>query len=156
MILTEKMGEGSIVKAEDRKRDPNLDAIQKVGAAVVSDGKVMVVRKKGQRTDEYFMAGGKMEGEETQRQTLVRELQEELGVEVADYQYIGSYEDLAVFEGTPIVLHAYCVHIAGRPQPHNEIKEYAWIDSEFESKGFKVSSIMAQHVIPRLVEMGQI
>ena len=83
---------------EDRKRDPNLKAIQKVGAAVVRDGKVLVLRKRAQPSPEYYMAGGKMEGDETQRETLARELQEELGVEVEDYEYIGSFEDEAVFE----------------------------------------------------------
>lgn len=143
-----------MTKPEDRKRDPNLKAIQKVGAAVVQDGKVLVLRKKSQPSPEYYMAGGKMEGNETQRETLVRELKEELGVDVEDYEYIDSFEDEAVFEKTPIVIHAYYVKVKGQPEPANEVKEYAWIDPDFESKGFEVSSIMAKRVIPRLVEKG--
>lgn len=143
-----------MTRPEDRKRDPNLNAIQKVGAAVVRDGKVMVLRKKTQPSPEYYMAGGKMEGDETQRETLARELDEELGVEVEDYEYIGSFEDEAVFEKTPIVIHAYYVKVGGQPQPANEVKEYAWIGPDFEAKGYEVSSIMAKCVIPRLVEKG--
>ncbi len=143
-----------MTKPEDRKRDPNLNAIQKVGAAIVHDGKVLVLRKKNQPSPEYFMAGGKMEAGETQRQTLFRELMEELKVTVKEYDYIGSYEDNAVFEGTPLVIHAYYVRIDGVPTPANEVKEYAWIDADFAAAGYEVSSIMAQQVMPQLVEMG--
>jgi 8-oxo-dGTP pyrophosphatase MutT (NUDIX family) len=100
------------------------------------------------------MAGGKMEDGETQRETLLRELAEELSVKASRYEYIDSYEDNAVFEGTPIVIHAYYVEIEGEPAPASEIKEYAWIDADFETKGFGVSSIMGKRVIPRLVELG--
>jgi 8-oxo-dGTP diphosphatase len=139
---------------EDRQRDPDLDAIQKVGAAIVSDGKVLVVRKKNQPSAEYYMAGGRMEDGETQRGTLLRELTEELSVKVSRYEYLGSYQDNAVFEGTPIVIHAYYVEIEGEPKAANEIKEYAWIDADFEAKGLSVSSIMGKRVIPQLVERG--
>jgi 8-oxo-dGTP diphosphatase len=142
------------VKPEDRKRDPSLNAMQKVGAAIVQDKKVLVVRKKTQNKPEYFMAGGKMEGDETQRETLLRELDEELGVNVKQIEYIGSYEDLAVFEGTPIVIHAYSVEIEGEVMPQSEIKEYAWIDRNFEKNGIEVSSIMAKKVIPELIKKG--
>jgi 8-oxo-dGTP diphosphatase len=142
-----------MTKPEDRKRDPDLDAIQKVGAAIVHDGKVLVLRKKGQPSAEYYMAGGKMEEGETQRETLFRELKEELQVSVEHYEYIGSYSDLAVFEGTPIVIHAYYVRVLGTPSPAHEVKEYAWIDAGFEKAGYQVSSIMSKQVMPRLVEM---
>jgi 8-oxo-dGTP pyrophosphatase MutT (NUDIX family) len=137
-------------------RDPDLDAIQKVGAAIVQDRKVLVVRKRNQPSAEYYMAGGRMEQGETQRETLVRELMEELGVTVAEYEYIGSYSDQAVFEGTPILIHAYYVRISGEPIPSDEVKEYAWIGPDFAADGYTVSSIMAKKVIPRLVEMGRI
>jgi 8-oxo-dGTP diphosphatase len=143
-----------MVNPEDRQRDPDLDAIQKVGAAIVSNGKVLVVRKKNQPSAEYYMAGGRMEDGETQRETLLRELAEELSVKASRYEYIDSYEDNAVFEGTPIIIHAYYVEIEGEPKAASEIKEYIWIDAEFEAKGLSVSSIMGKRVIPRLVELG--
>jgi 8-oxo-dGTP diphosphatase len=145
-----------MVNPEDRRWDPELDAIQKVGAAIVSNGKVLVVRKKNQPSAEYYMAGGRMEDGETQRETLLRELDEELNVKVSRYEYIDSYEDNAVFEGSPIVIHAYYVEIEGEPTAASEIKEYAWIGSDFEAKGFSVSSIMGKRVIPRLVELGHL
>ena len=137
---------------ENQKRDPNSTAIQKVGAAIIKDKKVLVVRKKSHADDEYYMAGGKMEGEETQRETLERELKEELDVEVTQVEYLGSFEDIAVFEQKPIVIHAYHVNVKKEPSAQSEIKEYAWIDRDFEAKGFEVSSIMAKKVIPELIK----
>lgn len=140
------------VKPENRKRDQSLPIMQKVGAAIVQDKRVLVVRKKTRADREFVMAGGKMEGDETQRETLDRELYEELGVIVTKAEYLGSYEDLSAFKRVPLVIHAYKVQIKGRPEPHSEIKEYAWIDRDFEKKGIPVSSIMAKQVIPELIK----
>ena len=142
------------MKPENRKFDPSLNAMQKVGAAIVRDGKVLVVRKNTQKKTDYFMAGGKMEPGETQIETLRRELDEELGVRISEYLYVGSFEDLAVFEGTPIVIHAYYVLVDNEPVSSSEIKEYRWISPNFEQEGIPVSSIMAKQVIPELVSRG--
>src|SRR5690242_13737264 len=123
MVRTKRVRQ-STIRPEDKKRDASNTAIQKVGAAVVQDGKALVVRKKTQKKSEYFMAGGRMEADETQRDTLARELKEELGVDVASMEYIGTFEDLGVFEGTPIIIHAYIVRIIGDPSAQSEIKEY--------------------------------
>lgn len=138
---------------EERRRDKSLDAIQKAGAAIVQDGKVLVVRNKTQTSPEYFMAGGKMEGDETQRETLVRELMEELGVDIKLMEYLGSYNDIDMLGAGPIVIHAYYVEIdeAKNIEPRGEIKEYAWVDKDFEEKGIPLGSIMARKVIPELV-----
>ncbi|MDW3846379.1 MULTISPECIES: NUDIX hydrolase [Micromonospora] len=144
------------MRPEDRQRDPNLDAIQKVGAAIVRDGKVMVVRKKDQPSAEYYMPGGRMEEGETQRETLFREIREELCVDIDHYEYVGSFEDRAVFEGTPIVIHAYLVTVVGEPSAANEVKEYRWIGQDHEREGLTVSSIMAKQVIPALVKGGRL
>ncbi|MEU8114954.1 NUDIX domain-containing protein [Micromonospora sp. NPDC048986] len=144
------------MKPEDRLRDPNLDGIQKVGAAIVRDGKVLVVRKKDQPSAEYYMPGGRMEEGETQRETLFREVREELCVDIDYFEYVGSFEDRAVFEGTPIVIHAYLVTVVGVPTAANEVREYAWIDQHHERQGLEVSSIMAKQVIPALVKAGRL
>ena len=56
----------------------------RVVAALIADreGRLLLVRKRG--TDRFMQAGGKPEAGETARAALVRELQEELGLEVAE------------------------------------------------------------------------
>jgi 8-oxo-dGTP diphosphatase len=139
-----------------RQSDPEFTGIQKVGAAVIHERKVVALRKANQPSSEYYMAGGKLEAGETQLQALERELDEELGVTVREYQYLGTFEDVAVFEGTPIRIHAYAVHIDGTPAPANEVKEYRWFTSGWVEEGVELSSILAREVIPLLVERGQI
>ena len=94
-----------------------------------------------------------MEGDETQRETLVRELMEELGVDIKLMEYLGSYNDIDMLGAGPIVIHAYYVEIdeAKNIEPRGEIKEYAWVDKDFEEKGIPLGSIMARKVIPELV-----
>lgn len=136
----------------ERLRLDEEGVIEKVGAAVVTDRKVLVVRKLNQTKSDYYMAGGRMEMGETQLQTLERELYEELGIGIVQYQYLGSYRDLAVFEEVPIIIHAYWVIPDREPSVQSEIKEYKWIDATFNEKGIPVASIMAKKVIPELIK----
>ncbi|MGW2049836.1 NUDIX hydrolase [Streptomyces sp. NPDC001858] len=142
-------------RPEDRLYDPTQAAIQKVGAAIVKDNRILVVRKKKQEGEEYIMPGGRMEGGETQRETLYRELREELGVDVSAYDYLGTFSDIAVFEGEPLIIHAYVVEVEGEMTPQAELGELRWIDAHFQEQGIKVGSIMAKKVIPRMVSLGR-
>ncbi len=135
-----------------KTKDPDFEGIQKVGAAVVHNRKVIALRKANQPSSEYYMAGGKIEEGETQAETLARELAEELQVAVARFEYLGTYEDAAVFEGTPIRIHAYAVEVTGDPTPASEVKEYRWFDSDWQNEGVELSSILAAKVIPALRE----
>jgi 8-oxo-dGTP pyrophosphatase MutT (NUDIX family) len=49
----------------------------------------------------YRPLGGGIEFGESSEQTIHRELQEELGAEVCDLQYLGTLENIYVFNGTP-------------------------------------------------------
>jgi 8-oxo-dGTP pyrophosphatase MutT (NUDIX family) len=144
-----------MIQPEDRLYDPTLRAIQKVGAAILDGNKILVVRKEKQEGEEYIMPGGRMEDGETQKETLVRELREELGVEVVTYEYLGSFNDIAVFEGEPLVIHAYRVEVDGEMRPQAELSECRWVDANFEAEGVKIGSIMARKVIPHLVRTGK-
>jgi len=128
--------------------------IEKVGAAIVRNKKVLVVRKAGQPSPEFFTAGGKIEEGETHYQTLARELKEELGVDVERLEYLGSYRDVAVFEAVPIVIHAYYVEVTGEPRPSAEIRELKWIGKS--DADISVSSIMANQIIPELERSGRL
>ena len=49
----------------------------------------------------YRPLGGGIEFGETSEQTIHRELMEEIGVEVRDLKYLGTLENIFVFNGTP-------------------------------------------------------
>lgn len=129
--------------------------IEKVGAAIVRNKKVLVVRKEGQPSPEFFTAGGKIEGGETHYETLVRELKEELNVDIERIDYLGSFRDVAVFEAVPIIIHAYYVEVIGEPHPSAEIRELKWVDKSDRSS-VSISSIMAEQIIPALERSGRL
>lgn len=127
--------------------------IDKVGGIIINDKKILVQRKNNDR-EECIIPGGKREGNETDFETLKRELKEELNVELVEAEFIGGYDDIAVFSNKPIHVQTYLVKISGEIKVQNEIKEALWIDKDYKSKGIKVGSILGKYIIPKLVEEG--
>lgn len=127
--------------------------IDKVGGAIIKDKKILVQRKKNNRC-EYIIPGGKREGNETDFETLKRELFEELDVELINVEFIGGFDDIAVFSDEPIHIQTYIAEIKGKINCKNEIKEAIWIDKDYSSQGIEVGSILAKFVIPELIKRG--
>lgn len=125
--------------------------IYKVGAVIIKGRKLLVVKKRGLET--FISPGGKPQGNEGPQATLVRELNEELGVRVLDALWLGCFEGEAVFDDAQIMMDTYVVQIAGNPKPHSEIEGLAWINSKYKDAGIKVAPLIEQFIIPKLVEM---
>jgi 8-oxo-dGTP diphosphatase len=81
--------------------------IDTVAWVLVEDGRILCGRPRGK--DVYFVPGGKREGAETDLQTLVREVAEELTVELdaATAVHVGTYE-AAVADGHATVVRMAC------------------------------------------------
>lgn len=125
--------------------------IDKVGGIILKDKKILVQRKNNNR-EECIIPGGKREGKETDFETLKRELQEELSVELLNAEYIGTYQDLAIFSNKPLQVITYLATMKGEIKCNNEIKEAIWIDKDYKKQGIKVGSILEKYVIPELVK----
>lgn len=125
--------------------------IDKVGAVILKDKKILVQRKKNNR-EECIIPGGKRENNETDFETLKRELLEEISVCIESFSYMGTYEDIAVFSGKPIRVTTYIVTVSGEIRCNNEIKEILWIDRNYIKEKIKVGSILAEYVIPELIK----
>ena len=125
--------------------------IDKVGGIILKDKKILVQRKKNNR-EECIVPGGKREGKETDLETLKRELMEELSITLLEAEFIGGYDDIAVFSGLPIHVQAYLVKYDGEIICNNEIKEAIWIDRNYEANGIQVGSILGEYIIPELIE----
>jgi 8-oxo-dGTP diphosphatase len=117
-----------------------VPTVQVVGAALVRDGRVLACR----RTSPAHLAGlwefpgGKVEPGETDEQALVRELQEELGVDVEVGPRVGPELDLggtavmrvhvcALPDGTEPVAHE---HDALRWLAADELDDVPWIPAD--------------------------
>ncbi len=125
--------------------------IDKVGGVILKDKKILVQRKNNGR-EECIIPGGKREGSESDFETLKRELMEELSVQLIDTEYLGTYQDIAVFSNKQLQVITYLVKIEGEIQCNNEIKEALWIDRNYKELGIKVGSILGDYVIPELIK----
>ena len=129
--------------------------IYKAGGILIRDRKILVTRSRGKQS--FYAPGGKIEGGETAQQSLVRELKEEVSIEVEE----SSLTPFGVFESTVVDNSSLTIRMdvflvtswKGEITASSEIEELAWVDSSIP-EGMTVGSIFAHEVIPRLKEQG--
>ncbi|MEE6389146.1 MULTISPECIES: NUDIX domain-containing protein [Microbacterium] len=122
-----------------------------VSAAVIVDaeGRVLVVRKHG--TTRFMQPGGKPEPGESAVETLLRELQEELGLELAesDLRPLGRFVSAAANEpGHRVVAEAFATSIepdAVRVQA--ELAELRWITPD-DAAALPLAPLSVEHLLP--------
>ena len=105
----------------------------RVVAALITDpdGRLLLVRKRG--TDRFMQAGGKPEADETEKAALVRELSEELGLDVPETALLplGAFTTEAANEpGHALEAQVFrlpvSAGVADAIEPHAEIAELRW------------------------------
>lgn len=106
-----------------------MSVIDKVAWIHLRDGAILSTRSAGK--DVYYLPGGKREPGESDVQTLVREVREELSVAIVP----GSAARTGVFqaqahgqpEGTLVRMTCYTARYEGDLCPDSEIEELAWL-----------------------------
>ncbi|WP_342320958.1 pyrimidine (deoxy)nucleoside triphosphate diphosphatase [Kosakonia sp. BYX6] len=96
-----------------------LKTIDVVAAIIEREGNILLAQRPphADQPGLWEFAGGKVEAGETQPQALVRELQEELGIEVVPARYVASHQ--REVSGRIIHLHAWHVQtFHGEPTRH--------------------------------------
>lgn len=121
--------------------------IHKVGLAAERNGHLLVARKRG--LDTFILPGGKPEGDETDLQTLSREVIEELGCTIEQPYLRGVFKDVAAGASeTVVVVRLYSADLIGEPRPCSEIEELAWVD--MKQPGLKLAPSIANYILPYL------
>lgn len=94
----------------------------------VENGRILCARPRGK--DVFYIPGGKREGRETDLQTLLREVEEELTVAIlpATVSHMGTYEAQAHDhpDGVVVRMSCYAGEYRGTLAASSEIEEMAW------------------------------
>lgn len=119
-----------------------------VAAAIVADGKVLLVSKRA-APDVFYLPGGKPDDGETPLATLARELDEELGVALVEAEPFAVVEDEAALEGTRMEMHVFLATVLGSAAPRAEIAAFAWVAAAGDVPG-RLAPAIRNHVLPQL------
>ncbi|MFI7642863.1 NUDIX domain-containing protein [Nonomuraea sp. NPDC049400] len=128
------------------------DVMQVVAAAIVEQERLLLVSK-NVAPEVFYLPGGKPEDGESAEQTLVRELNEELGVSPFDMNLLGHVDDVAVLEGVPMRLTVFVARIDGPPTPAAELATLGWTDGR-DSYIPRLAPAIRNQVLPMLARSG--
>ncbi|WP_054812490.1 NUDIX hydrolase [Nocardia arizonensis] len=92
----------------------------------VEDGRILCARPRGK--DVFYIPGGKREGAETDLETLLREVTEELTVTLRTdtVAHVGTYEAEEAATGPTVRMSCYTAEYDGTLTASSEIDEVAW------------------------------
>ncbi|MCW2944589.1 MAG: mismatch repair protein MutT [Actinoallomurus sp.] len=128
--------------------------VDKLAWLLVQDHKILSSRNKGK--DVWYIPGGKREGAETDEETLIREIREELCVELKPetIKYAGAFEAQAhgKAEGVVVRMTCYWADYEGKIAPGAEIEEVTWLDYS----GRELSSAVDKVIFDWLREQGRL
>lgn len=135
------------------RRGRHLAEPLRIAAAVIerADGALLFVRKRG--TTAFLQPGGKLEPDELASSALVRELREELGMELVpqDLIPVGRFSARAANEaGTMVDAHVFEAPATGVPVAAAEIDELAWVDPRDPGR-VELAPLSRDILIPRML-----
>ncbi len=121
------------------------------GAAGSGSGgaELLTVRKRG--TERFMLPGGKLDPGETAEVAAVREVSEEIGVDLttADLHLLGRFDEEAANEAdTRVAATVYTAPLPGRPEVAREIEALRW--QPVAATPADVAPLLARHVLPAL------
>jgi 8-oxo-dGTP diphosphatase len=110
--------------------------IDKLALSYIKDKKILSTRSKGK--DAWYIPGGKREGNESDHEALIREINEELSVDLLceTIKYLGTFKAQAHGkpEGVFVQMTCYTAGYEGELKPAAEIEEMEWFNSKVDPK----------------------
>lgn len=122
--------------------------IDKVAWVELADGRVLSTRSKGK--DTYYLPGGKREPGESDVETLVREISEELSVQLdpATAVHLGTFEAQAHGHppGVTVRMICYTAQYSGTLTAASEIAEIVWLSATDTARIAPVDHLIFTHL----------
>lgn len=107
---------------------PTSQIIDKIAFIHLKDQQILMALSKG--NDTYYIPGGKRETGESDQETLIREIREELGVEIipSTIKYYGTFEAQAhgKAKGVMVKMTCYEAKFTGQILASSEIQDLAY------------------------------
>ncbi len=118
--------------------------IDKLAWIHIVDRRVLSTRSKGK--DTYYIPGGKRVGDETDQEALIREIKEELSVDLVaeTIRFLGRFEAQAhgKAEGVVVRMTCYTADYVGQLAPDSEIAEIVWFQHRDKDKSSPVDNVI--------------
>jgi 8-oxo-dGTP diphosphatase len=128
-----------------------MKEIHKIIAIIIQDDELFMVRKVGK--DIWTNLGGKPEGDETEEQALIREIQEEIHCDATVIKKLGDFKALAAFDEAIVKLSAYLVELNGEIKLDDpELEECRFIPKNYKDLGIKMPVSIEKQIIPFLIK----
>ncbi len=125
-----------------------MKEIDKIALIKIENGQILSTKSKGK--NKYYIPGGKRENEETDEQTLIREIQEELSVKIISesIEYIGTFKAQSdgAIEGVIVKMTCYKANYIGNLKENNEIEEIKWLNYKDLNIISEVDKIIFKHL----------
>lgn len=127
----------------------------RIAAAIIMDeqDRILLVRKRG--TPFFMQPGGKIESTESPVIALMRELSEELQIQIAeqDTHFVGQFMDVAANEpGCTLIAEIFLVRAyAGTLAPAAEIEEIVWYHPAKDAP-LMLAPLTGEQIIPLMLE----
>ncbi|MFB9239677.1 NUDIX domain-containing protein [Plantactinospora siamensis] len=125
-----------------------MSMIDKVAWILLVDGAVLSTRSRGR--DVWYLPGGKREPGESDGETLVREVREELTVDIVPdtARHLGTFTAPAHGQppGTMVRMACYTADHRGQPAPDNEIEEIGWLTLADRDRVSAVDQLVFAHL----------
>ncbi|BFT71956.1 NUDIX hydrolase [Paenibacillus sp. P36] len=122
--------------------------IDKIALIRIVDGQILGTRSKGKEL--YYLPGGKRDPGETDTETLIREIEEELSVHIKPetVAHFGNFEAQAdgKAEGIVVKMACYTADFDGELSPASEIDELEWLSYKDRDRVSRVVQIIFDHL----------
>jgi 8-oxo-dGTP pyrophosphatase MutT (NUDIX family) len=107
--------------------------IDKLALIYIKDQRVLSVRSKGNAA--YYIPGGKRKGKETDQEALIREVKEELNVDLIK-KTIKHFKDFETqahnkLKGVIVKMSCYTAKFKGEPKASNKIEEVVYLKHNY-------------------------
>ncbi|MFE7560840.1 NUDIX domain-containing protein [Kitasatospora sp. NPDC057500] len=136
---------------ESPQTDPNPALLTVAAAAVVDNGRLLVVSKKA-APDVFYLPGGKPDAGEGPLTALTRELEEELGAAPVAPRHLTEIEAVAALEGVPMRMTVFETGLDRAPAPAAELADLRWTDGL--DPALRLAPAVRDQLIPLLRKRG--